>query len=211
MFEKFSRRQFCKARGFSALGMATPARPEDSATQAAGRRRAPQPVSPTASYGGRRHRPIRSKARSMKTAAGRSIWDTFTHTPGKIGDRHQCRPRQRSLSSLQARRAPDQGARRQGLSVFDRMAAGVSGRHRRAEPQGPRLLQSPARRATGEWHRAVRDALSLGPAAGAAGPCRRMAVHRNLESVRGLCRLCGRTLERSRQEHSSRSTKPDGS
>ena len=31
-------------------------------------------------------RPTRSRARSTRTAAGRSIWDIFSHTPGKIED-----------------------------------------------------------------------------------------------------------------------------
>ncbi len=81
------------------------------------------------------------------------------------------------------------------------MAAGVSRRNRETKPQGPRFLRPPARRTARRRHRTLRDAVSLGLAASAAGSCRRMAIQRHLESVCGLCGLCRGTLDRSRQEH----------
>jgi len=57
---------------------------------------------------------------------GRSIWDTFAHTPGKIEDYTTADRGQRSLSPLQGRRRPDQSARGQGLSILDRVAADIS-------------------------------------------------------------------------------------
>ncbi len=81
------------------------------------------------------------------------------------------------------------------------MAPDISGWRRRAKSQRDRLLRSAGRRAPEERHRAVRNALSLGPAAGAAGQIRRLAVDRHVESVRRLCRLCGATTDRSSQEH----------
>ncbi len=113
----------------------------------------------------------------------------------------QRRPRQRSLSPLQGRRRPDQGARRQGLPVFDRVAAGISGRQRRAKSQGSRFLRPAGRRTAEERYRALCDALSLGSAAGAAGQGRRLAIQRNLEGIRRLRRLCRGAPDRSGQEH----------
>ena len=156
MFGKFSRRQFAKLAGLSALGDgARRARPADERRRNRSPTRTPPPVSRTASSGARRPPPIRSRARSRKTAAA-----------ARSGTRSATRRARSRIAATRDRAndhyhrykedvAPDQGARRQGLPFFDRMAAGVSGRHRRAEPQGPRFLRPPARRAAREWHRAV--------------------------------------------------------
>ena len=72
---------------------------------------------------------------------GESIWDRFTHTPGKIHQRRYRRCRARPLPPLQGRRAVDQGARRAGLSFLDLLAAHLSARHGRAQCQGPRFLR----------------------------------------------------------------------
>ena len=71
---------------------------------------------------------------------------------GQDRGRQQRRPRQRSLSPLQGRRRPDQGSRRQGLSVFDRVAAGVSGRH--AARRTPRASISTTGWSTNCWRTA---------------------------------------------------------
>jgi beta-glucosidase len=83
MFGKFSRRHFAKVAGISALGMA--ARPVDAAAQAAGSSAA------TASFPkdfvwGTATSSYQIEGAVNEDGRGRSIWDTFSHTPGKIED-----------------------------------------------------------------------------------------------------------------------------
>ena len=59
--------------------------------------------------------------------------------------------------------------------------------------KGPRFLQPARRCAARSRHRTVSDALSLGPAAGAAGQ-RRLAVARHRQGICGLCRLMAAQL-----------------
>ena len=113
----------------------------------------------------------------------------------------QCRRRQRPLSSVQRRRSADQGAGREGLSVFDCMASRFSRRGGYAKPERLRFLQSASRRVVGEWHRAVCNHVPLGFAPGAAGSLRRMVVAGHIEGVWGLYRLCRRAPERSREAY----------
>jgi hypothetical protein len=98
---------------------------------------------------------------------GRSIWDTYAHTPGS-----------------------------QRVPVLDLVAAHLPRRSRHAQPQGAGLLRSAGRRAGRRRHRAVRDPLPLGSAAGAAGP-RRLAVARHRRCLRRLRRVRGREADRS--------------
>ncbi len=207
MFGKFSRRQFAKLAGLSALAMATvPAKSADGAPIPAADRHATASF-PEGFLWGTATSAYQIEGAVNEDGRGRSIWDTFTAYAGQDRGSQQRRPRQRSLSPLQGRRRPDQGAGRQGLPVFDRVAAGVSGRRRRTKSQGPRLLRPPGGRTPEQRHRAVRDAVSLGFAAGAAGQDRRMAVQRDLQGVRQLRRLRRGAPERPRQEllHGQRS------
>jgi beta-glucosidase len=85
MFGKFSRRHFAKLAGFSALGMA-PARSEDAEVKQASDRHAPGSF-PDGFIWGTATSSYQIEGAVSEDGRGRSIWDSFAHTPGKIGDR----------------------------------------------------------------------------------------------------------------------------
>src|SRR5580704_15227920 len=84
MFGKFSRRHFAKLAGFSALGMA-PARSEDAEVKQAADRHAPAGF-PSGFIWGTATSSYQIEGAVSEDGRGRSIWDTFAHTPGKIDD-----------------------------------------------------------------------------------------------------------------------------
>src|SRR6202171_6431773 len=86
MFGKFSRRHFAKLAGLSALGMTTmPAKSEDGETKPLPDQRSINSF-PNGFLWGTATSAYQIKGAVDEDGRGRSIWDTFAHTPGKIGD-----------------------------------------------------------------------------------------------------------------------------
>src|SRR4029078_8617835 len=83
MFGKLSRRHFAKLAGLSALGIATTT--ADVAAQPAAE--PPGPASfPKDFVWGTATSSYQIEGAVNEDGRGRSIWDTFSHTPGKIED-----------------------------------------------------------------------------------------------------------------------------
>ncbi len=85
MFGKFSRRHFAKLVGWSALGMASPAQSADSNNKPSADGHAPSGF-PKDFLWGTATSSYQIEGAVNEDGRGRSIWDTFTHTPGKIED-----------------------------------------------------------------------------------------------------------------------------
>jgi beta-glucosidase len=84
VFEKFSRRRFAKLAGLSALGIAT-ATSQGSKAEPAVDRHAPASF-PKDFLWGTATSAYQIEGAVHEDGRGRSIWDIFSHTPGKIDD-----------------------------------------------------------------------------------------------------------------------------
>ena len=115
---------------------------------------------------------------------GESIWDRFAHTPGKIknddtGDvandhYHRCAEDVALMKSI--------GATAYRFSIsWPRIFPDGTGQ---PNPKGVGFYSRLVDQLLGGGDRAVRDAVSLGPAAGAAGPVRRLGVDGDGAGVR---------------------------
>ena len=132
---------------------------------------------------------------------GRSIWDTFSHTPGKIEDGtnadrandhyHRYKEDVRLISEL--------GVKAYRFSIaWPRVFPDGTGA---PNPKGLDFYDRLLDELLAKRHRALCDAVSLGFAAGAAGSRRRLAIQRDVQGIRGLCRLRGGASDRPREEH----------
>jgi beta-glucosidase len=85
MFGRFSRRHFAKLAGWSALGMASPAQSADRDTKLPADGHAPAGF-PKDFLWGTATSSYQIEGAVNEDGRGRSIWDIFSHTPGKIED-----------------------------------------------------------------------------------------------------------------------------
>ena len=181
MTDQLSRRTFAKLAGAAALGASTVPLVAQAA-QAPGSD-APDPPSarsfPTGFLWGTATASYQVEGAVAEDGRMPSIWDTFSHTPGKVAnnatgdvaDDHY----HRYKDDVQLMKALGVKAYRFSIA-WPRVFPQGSGA---PNPKGPRLLQPPRRRAARQRHRALRHALPLGPAAGAPGSCRRLGIARH--------------------------------
>ncbi|MBR1125711.1 beta-glucosidase [Bradyrhizobium lablabi] len=86
MFSSFSRRHFAKLAGLAALGLtASPTEAAESKAKQGKDRHAPAPF-PKDFVWGTATSSYQIEGAVKEDGRGPSIWDTFSHTPGKIGD-----------------------------------------------------------------------------------------------------------------------------
>ena len=127
---------------------------------------------------------------------GESIWDRFAHTPGKIdnGDTGDVAADHYRLYKDDVRLMKALGANAYRFSIsWPRIFPDGAGA---ANPKGLDFYNRLVDELHRQRHRAVRNALSLGSAAGPAGSMGRLGVPRHRPRVRRLRRLCRREAER---------------
>ena len=121
---------------------------------------------------------------------GASIWDTFSHTPGKVlhGDTGDvaCDQYHRLEEDLDLM----SGLGIRGLPLLGRLAQDTAGRLRPRQPKRTGLLPAAGRRLEGTFYRTGADALPLGFAPGARRPGRLDRAG----DQRTLRRICGYRL-----------------
>ena len=116
-----------------------------------------------------------------------SIWDTFSHTPGRVlrGDTGDVAADHYHRVGEDV--GADAGAGPAGVPVLAGLAADPARRLGRVQPAGAGLLLPARRPAAGGRGRPDRDAVPLGPAAGAGGR-RRLDLPGHVGGVRGVRR-----------------------
>ena len=147
---------------------------------------------------GRRHRRVPDR-RSRRR--GRSRSEHLGHVRSRARPdlpRRGRRRRRRPLPPLGRGPRPHGRARYPGLPALALVGAPAADRPWRAQPRGRRVLPRAPRGLPGPRHRAVRDALPLGPAAGAPGRGR-LARPRNRVPLRRVLGARGRGPRRPRR------------
>ena len=118
---------------------------------------------------GRRDRFVPDRGRRQRGRPRRERVGPLLRDARQGAKRRHGRDGVRLLPPLPRRHRADARARARRVPVLDRLAARHSRRTRQGERAGPRLLRPAGRRAPRQRHRAVRDALPLGHAAGDRG------------------------------------------
>ena len=201
-FKRFSRRQFGRIAGWSALAasmLSTGPGLAQSDEDTGARNRKTLSGFPNGFVWGTATSAYQVEGAVNEDGRGPSIWDRFAHTPGTISDHSNgdiaTDHYHLYKEDIQLMKALGTKAYR----ILDCMASRLPGRSRLAKPKGPRFLQPPCRRVVDEQHPTLRDAVSLGPAAGASRPLRRLDLARYIKGICGLCSPCHGAPKRPRE------------
>ena len=195
-----SRRDFIKVAAGAALGAAAttpvaPARPPQE-------RPIGTPVArefPKGFFWGVATSAYQIEGAADEDGKGKSIWDTYAHTPGKIknGDTGNVANDHYHRYKDDVKLMKELGAKAYRFSVaWPRIFPTGAGQ---PNPKGLDFYSRLVDELLASGHRTLRHALPLGPAAGAAGQERRLAVPRHGQGVRRLCGVHGRKAQRPGQ------------
>ena len=127
---------------------------------------------------------------------GESVWDRFTHTPGKVRGGVTGGRCLRSVPPISARHRIGQTPQPEEPAFFHLLAAHSACRNRRPEHEGAGSLQPLGRDVAGGRHPALVHDVSLGSSTG-AGRSWRLAKPRSSQLLRRLCRNSRQASRRS--------------
>ena len=201
-FKRFSRRQFGRIAGWSALGMSALSAGSGLAQSDADsgpRNRTTPSGFPNGFLWGTATSAYQIEGAVNEDGRGPSIWDRFAHTPGTISDHsngdtatdhyHLYKEDIQLMKSL--------GAKAYRFSIaWPRVFPEGAGA---PNPKGLDFYNRLVDELLANGIAAVRDAVSLGPAAGAAGSLRRLDLARYLKGICGLRSPCRGAPERPRE------------